>query len=388
MRILMLSDVYFPRVNGVSTSIETFRRCLPAHGISVDLVTPRYGHEGEEPGITRLPGWRLPFDPEDRLIRWPLLARWLEKEAGHYDLIHIQTPFAAHYCGLSAARRAGVPVVATYHTLFEEYLQHYAPFLPGGWLRRQARLLSRRQCNALDALIVPSTAMRDRLGEYGVSCPMQVLPTGIPIKQFKQADGAAFRLRHGIVSTRPVALFVGRVAHEKNIGFLLEAVSHARYRRPDLLLLIAGEGPAVPALKAQVRSLRLEQHVQFIGYLDRARELPGCYAAADAFVFASRTETQGLVLLEAMASGTPVVALSAMGTADILDPGQGCVTPPDNPLLFGDALADLLSRPPLLKRLSDEAVLQAEAWSDQATAARLADFYRQFGASESRSLAA
>lgn len=388
MRILMLSDVYFPRVNGVSTSIETFRRCLPTQGISVDLVAPRYGDEADTPGITRVPGWRLPFDPEDRLIRWPLLSRWLAKEAGNYDLIHIQTPFAAHYCGLAAARRAGVPVIATYHTLFEEYLQHYAPFLPAGWLRHQARQLSRRQCNALDALIVPSTAMRDRLGDYGVSCPMQVLPTGIPLGQFRHADGAAFRLRHGIVSTRPVALFVGRVAHEKNIGFLLEAVSHARYQRPDLLLLIAGEGPAVPALKAQVRALRLEQQVQFIGYLDRARELPGCYAAADAFVFASRTETQGLVLLEAMASGTPVVGLSAMGTADILDPGQGCLTPPDNTQLFGDALADLLSRPPLLARLSGEAVQHAEGWSDHATAARLARLYRQIAGNHSGARAA
>lgn len=131
------------------------------------------------------------------------------------------------------------------------------------------------------------------------------------------------RYEYGILSTRPVALYVGRAAHEKNIGFLLHALEYTRRLRPDILLLIAGEGPAVPDLKEKVNALGLRDHVQFIGYLDRSEALPACYAAADVFVFASRTETQGLVLLEAMAAGLPVVALSEMGTTDILAPGRG-----------------------------------------------------------------
>jgi len=377
MRILMVSDVYFPRVNGVSTSIETFRRTLAAHGVEVRLVVPRYGDEAEEPGVVRVPGRPVPGDREDRLVGWRAMHRTVLAAAQDCDLIHIQTPFIAHYAGLKAARKLGLPVVATYHTLFEEYLQHYARFLPGGWLKGQARAFSRRQCNALDAVVVPSTAMRQRLESYGVTSPLHVLPTGIPLAQFARGDGPAFRARHGIPLGRPVALFVGRVAHEKNIGFLLEALVHARRLRPEVLLVVAGEGPAMADLQAQVRALGLPGAVQFIGYLDRGSELPDCYAAADVFVFASRTETQGLVLLEAMAAGLPVIALAEMGTIDILAPGRGAFCPPAEPQGFGEMLGHFLNRSDAWRHLAEEAPVYAREWSDTAMAARLAGLYRE-----------
>jgi len=375
MRILMVSDVFFPRVNGVSTSIETFRQTLAAHGVEVRLVVPRYGDEAEQAGIVRVAGRPVPGDPEDRLVGWRAMHRAVLEAARDCDLIHIQTPFVAHYAGLKAARQLGLPVVATYHTLFEEYLQHYAPFLPAGWLRGQARAFSRRQCNALDAVIVPSTAMRQRLASYGVSTPLHVLPTGIPLQRFAGGHRQSFRFKHGILSTRPVALFVGRVAHEKNIGFLFEALHHARQLRPDILLVVAGEGPAMGDLKERVKALGLRDHVQFIGYLDRQRELPDCYAAADVFVFASRTETQGLVLLEAMAAGLPVIALAEMGTVDILAGGRGCLSPAAEARVFGETLADFLNRPSAWQGLRDEAPRYAAEWSDTAMAGRLAALY-------------
>ena len=377
MRILMVSDVYFPRINGVSTSIETFRKTLAEQGVEVRLVVPRYGDEPESDGIIRVPGRPIPGDREDRLVKWGAMHRAVLAAAEGCDLIHIQTPFVAHYAGLKAARKLGLPVLATYHTLFEEYIQHYAPFLPAGWLRGQARGLSRRQCNALDAVVVPSTAMQQRLQDYAVSTPLHVLPTGIPLSQFARGDGIAFRFRHGILSTRPVALFVGRVAHEKNIGFLLEALVQARSLRPDVLLVVAGEGPAMDDLKAQVKTLGLRDSVQFIGYLDRAQELPDCYAAADVFVFASRTETQGLVLLEAMAAGLPVIALAEMGTIDILASGRGSISPPADPKVFGKLLASYLNGPSTWKHLREEAPKYAAEWSDVAMATRLATLYRE-----------
>ena len=377
MRVLMVSDVYFPRVNGVSTSIETFRQTLADEGVDVRLVVPRYADEGDEAGITRIAGRKVPGDPEDRLVGWRAMHKAVAEAATGCDLIHIQTPFVAHYAGLAAARALGKPVLATYHTLFEEYLGHYAPFLPQGWLREQARRLSRRQCNQLDAVIVPSSAMRERLQEYGVSSEMHVLPTGIPVESFAGGDRQGFRYRHGILSTRPVALFVGRVAHEKNIGFLLQALGEARQQCPDVLLLIAGEGPAMGDLKHQVKALGLRDSVQFIGYLDRARDLPACYAAADIFVFASRTETQGLVLLEAMAAGLPVVALAEMGTIDILAPGEGALVPPADQAAFGQAMARLLNSVGLRAELREQAKRYAGTWSDRAMAGRLAEVYRR-----------
>ncbi len=377
MRVLMVSDVYFPRVNGVSTSIETFRRTLADQGVEVRLVVPRYGDEADQPGIVRVAGRPVWGDPEDRLVGWRAMHRTVLEAAADCDLIHVQTPFVAHYAGLKAARRLGLPVIATYHTLFEEYLQHYARFLPAGLLRGQARAFSRRQCNALDAIVVPSTAMRQRLESYGVDVPMQVLPTGIPLAQFAAGNGPAFRRRHGIAEGRRMALFVGRVAHEKNIGFLLDALVHARRIQPDLLLVIAGEGPAMGELKQKAQALDLHDAIKFIGYLDRARDLPDCYAAADVFVFASRTETQGLVLLEAMAAGLPVIALAEMGTIDILAPGRGAFSPPAEPAAFGDMLGHFMKHPAAWQHLQAEAPLYAREWSDAAMAERLARFYRE-----------
>ena len=380
MRVLMVSDVYFPRVNGVSTSIETFRSTLPRYGVEVRLVVPRYGDESAAADIVRVPGRPVPGDREDRLVGWRAMHRAVLAAAADCDLIHIQTPFVAHYAGLAAARRLGLPVLATYHTLFEEYLQHYARWLPAGGLKAAARSFSRRQCNALDGVVVPSTAMRQRLETYGVTVPMEVLPTGIPTARFAHGEGQVFRARHGIAPTRPVALFVGRVAHEKNIGFLLDALVHAHRVCPEILLVIAGEGPALGDLRQQAAALCIADAVQFIGYLDRQRELPNCYAAADAFVFASRTETQGLVLLEAMAAGLPVIALAEMGTIDILAPGRGAFCPPDDPQAFGQAMGQILGHRGAWRHLAEEAPGYAQEWSDSAMAERLAALYRQAAA--------
>ncbi len=167
----MVSDVYFPRVNGVSTSMETFRRALARQGVEVRLVVPRYDDEADEPGIIRVAGRRLPNDPEDRLLPWGEMHRTGRAAASGCDLVHVPTPFIAHYAGVAAARHHGLPALVTYHTLFEEYLQHYVPFLPAAWLRGLARRFSRRQCNAVDTVVVPSSAMADRLTHYGGATP-------------------------------------------------------------------------------------------------------------------------------------------------------------------------------------------------------------------------
>lgn len=389
MRILMLSDVYFPRINGVSTSIETFRAGLQAEGVATTLIAPRYtakvGHTAapadsrtDDPDLIRLPAWRVPFDPEDRLMSWRAALALAPQLARHrYDLIHVQTPFTAHYAGLALGRRLGLPVIASYHTLFEEYLYHYLPALPREWLRGLARRFSRRQCNDLATVIVPSGAMAARLRDYGVETPIEILPTGIPLQRFRHGDGARFRARHGIAPDRPVALFVGRVAHEKNIDFLIEAVDQARRQCPDLLLLITGEGPARAALERQAANLGLTAHVRFLGYLDRASDLPDAYAGADLFVFASRTETQGLVLLEAMAAGLPVLALAEMGTADILAGEHGCVIGADDVAGFAWQMAELLNDGARRARLAEAARAHAASWSDPVLARRLTSLYAQ-----------
>jgi glycosyltransferase involved in cell wall biosynthesis len=377
MNVLMLSDVYFPRINGVSTSIETFRRDLAEQNVDVTLIAPHYPQPHDTATVRRIPSRQVPFDPEDRLMHWkPLMGSLREAGRGDVDLIHIQTPFVAHYAGMRARAMFGVPVVATYHTHFEEYIHHYLPVLPRSLLRRAARALARSQCNELDAVIVPSAAMRDTLDGYGVNAPMHILPTGIPINQFAGGDGAEFRRQHGIAEDRPMALFVGRVAHEKNIGFLLEATKIVAVRLPKFLLMIAGEGPALASLKSQADSLGIAKNVLFVGYLDRSRALPDCYAAANVFVFSSKTETQGLVLLEAMAAGIPVYAIAAMGTCDIVGPQQGSIAAAWEKTEFADGLTSLLENPQQLADMSLQARRFAASWSAPRRAFELASLYK------------
>jgi 1,2-diacylglycerol 3-alpha-glucosyltransferase len=384
LRILMVSDVYFPRVNGVSTSILTFRRELSAIGCEVTLVVPDYANgavvmpaEGDDELIRRVASARVPFDPEDRRLSWRALTRALHTAPGPFDLVHVQTPFIAHYAGLRYARAHGLPCVATYHTLFEEYLHHYLPLAPRTLTALLARSLSRAQCNALDGVIVPSSAMQARLLEYRVSVPMPVLPTGIDLAQLASGDGQRFRAQHGIAPGQPVLVCVGRVAHEKNLDFLLRMMVRVAAAMPDALLVICGEGPAVPALKRQAHALGIERNLRFVGYLDRSGPLLDCYRAGDLFVFASRTETQGLVLLEAMALGVPVVSTAVMGTRDVLREGEGAAIVPEDEAAFASRVLALLADAPARQALAARARGYAQGWSAAAMANRLADWYRQ-----------
>ncbi|MCP5472993.1 MAG: glycosyltransferase, partial [Sinobacteraceae bacterium] len=167
MRILMISDVYFPRINGVSTSIQTFRGDLMALGHRVLLVAPGYpGGTTRDDGeaVIRIHSHRVPRDPEDRMFSLRrLLALTPELRRERFDLVHVQTPFVAHYGGVALARRLGLPVVASYHTLFEQYLQHYVPLLPASLLRALARRLTVSQCRQVDTVISPSRAMAEAL---------------------------------------------------------------------------------------------------------------------------------------------------------------------------------------------------------------------------------
>ena len=296
------------------------------------LLCPDYAADGIERAvdgrvdgrIVRLAGFRVPFDREDR---WVPAARF-RAAAAHvpdFDLVHIQTPFAAHRAGVDLARRRGVPVVETYHTYFEHYFEHYLPFLPAGLCRRIARRLTRKAARELDRMVVPSTAMRDALAAYGVTTPMSVIPTGIRPGSMGAGDGTRFRARHAIAADRPVLVHVGRIGHEKNLLFLLQAFERVVRALPAALMVVAGEGPARSELQRVASALGLDGHLLWLGYLDRERELADCYRGGDAFVFTSKTETQGLVLLEAMTLGVPVVALAEMGTSDLLLERRGAL---------------------------------------------------------------
>jgi 1,2-diacylglycerol 3-alpha-glucosyltransferase len=379
VRVLFISDVYFPRVNGVSTSVRTFRHDLAACDVETVLVAPDYGLFDTEPeeGVVRVAAAGVVGDPEDRRMRWGALMRALENLASDdFDLVHIHTPFVAHYAGVRAAKRLKIPCVATYHTFFEEYLHHYIPVLPRALGRTLARRFTRSQCRDVAALIAPSEPMRDVLLEYGVTTPIHIVPTGLAAHRFHPGNGARFRAAHDLPADRPLMLYVGRVAHEKNIDFLVRVFAQVRSSVPNALFVIAGEGPARESLRQLVASLGFAQRVHFVGYLDRDTALLDCYAAADVFVFASRTETQGLVLLEAMAQGAPVVSTAKLGTRSILKEARGALIVDEEVDAFAATTARVLKDRQLRATLASQGRTYAREWASLAMARRLTELYR------------
>jgi 1,2-diacylglycerol 3-alpha-glucosyltransferase len=237
----------------------------------------------------------------------------------------------------------------------------------------------------MDAVIVPSGAMREVLRDYGVRAPVSIIPTGIEPEHLPAGSKRRFCSTHGIDPSRPLLVHIGRVAYEKNIDFLLDVLDAVRRTVPAVLLVVAGEGPALHSLRRKALELGLERNVRFLGYLKRGPDLSDCYCASDVFVFASATETQGLVLLEAMTLGVPVVSTAVMGTRDILAAGKGALVAAESVADFAAKILRLLGHAELRERLGAEARRHAAGWSAETMARRLVDFYRQVVASRSPS---
>ncbi|MEO7324429.1 MAG: glycosyltransferase [Dokdonella sp.] len=378
MKILMLSDVYFPRVNGVSTSIQTFCRELTASGHEVTVVAPDYGIDDElrEFEVIRLPSRRIAFDPEDRLIKASAMRSLVPKLAErHWDVIHIHTPFRAHQLGVRLARLTGRPTVESYHTYFEQYVANYLPWLPSRLGRYAVRGFSRRLCSQVDHLLIPSQQMADVLDAYGISTPATIVPTGIRLEEFRGGDGSRFRQVHGIADDAHVLLTVGRLAIEKNVAFLLEVMRLLVADFPRLLFVIAGEGPDAKRLAGVTEALGLVANVLFVGNLKRHTELLDCYRSADLFVFASSTETQGLVLIEAMALGVPIVSTAVMGSATVLADARSARVSEEDTRTFADHVAVLLRAPDELRKLSAAGPEDAAAWSAPVLMQRVDELY-------------
>ena len=387
MHILMISDVYFPRINGVSTSIDSFRSELRALGHRVTLICPEYpeahtlarAHDHvDDEDILRIPARGVMRDPEDRMMRFSAITGLIPiLQSRAVNIVHIHTPFVAHYAGVKIARALKIPVVESYHTFFEEYLYNYIPWLPKSWLKAAARYFSRSQCNAVDGLIVPSSPMRNTLLTYGIKTAMHIIPTGLNFAQFDTPPQRDFRAELGMTTDQPLLLFVGRVALEKNIDFLLDMLPFVLAKAPNAVLVIAGEGPAERHIKNKIQQLGLNSSVKCIGYMRRDGALQDAYRAADVFVFASRTETQGLVLVEALALGTPVVALGVMGTLDVLNPQGGCIIPPEEPRAFAEAVSQLILDPAHYQTLKAQTLPYARSWSAEQKTQQLLSQYAE-----------
>jgi 1,2-diacylglycerol 3-alpha-glucosyltransferase len=340
LRVGFFTEIYRPVVNGVVASVEALADGLRARGHEVYCFAPRMpGYEEADGPVFRMPSLPLPTRTAYRLTLPLVSRRNLNGIIKRLSLVHVHSPFVTGWMGLRYARRYGMPLVYTYHTQLEAYA-HYIPFEPRA-TRFAAAQLTRRFANQADAVVVPTPAMGERLRELGVTVPIEVVPSGIDVARFGAGRrDEALRADAGAGPNDRLLLYVGRLAKEKNIELLFRALASAG--DASLKLAVAGEGPLREELEASARALGVAPQTTFLGIVPR-NDLPNFYASADAFVMPSTTETQGLVLAEALAAGAYVIAADAPQNRDVLG-GAGVVVPP-TPEAFAGALRDLAARP-------------------------------------------
>jgi 1,2-diacylglycerol 3-alpha-glucosyltransferase len=341
VRIALFTNNYLPFCGGVTISVETLRRGLEGRGHEVWVMAPRFrGVPDGDAGVLRYPSIPATTYPEFPLAIPYAPAVTARVRALDVDVFHAHHPFLLGPAAARLARRAGRPVVFTYHTRYEKYA-HYVP-LTRAVVETAAVRLSTRFAARVDAVIAPSVVVRDELKRRGVRAPVAVIPTGVDLAHFRPGDQQAARRALGLPAGDPVLLYVGRLDREKSVDRVLLAFEHVASTVPRARLLVVGHGKEAERLRRRAAALSAAGGVQFLGVRAHDR-LPLCYQAADLFVFASETETQGLVLAEAAACGLPAVAVNASGCDEVVRDGEtGLLTKPADTALAEAAIGLLL----------------------------------------------
>jgi glycosyltransferase involved in cell wall biosynthesis len=378
MNICLMTNTYLPHVGGVARSVSTCARSFHRQGHGVLVIAPAYDEpapEDDEALVERVVAIKR-FNHTDFSVRLPFATACLTRLRQFApDVVHSHHPFllGENALRLSMARR--VPLVFTHHTRYEDYL-HYLPFEAAD-LKTFVTSLCTDYANHCDAVIAPSASAAARLKAHGVLRPIEVIPTGIDTARFARGNGAAFRCRLGIPDDAFVIGTVGRLAPEKNLEYLAQAAARALRRLPSAHFLVAGDGPDGPSLRRILEEAGVGGRIHLCGTLDGAN-LVNAYHAMSAFAFSSLTETQGLVLAEAMAAGLPVVALKADGVRDVMTSGVGLMLETTaSPEMFARALLKLAQEPGLRTRMSGLARRVATRYDHERCAQGVLDVYRE-----------
>jgi 1,2-diacylglycerol 3-alpha-glucosyltransferase len=374
MRIGFFTDTYTPQINGVVTSIRLFDQALERQGHAVYIFAPTPRQPADGPHIVRIPSVPFAFQPEMRLASiYSAHADRLVRKA-NLDIIHSHDPFAIGLYGLAVAKRFRLPYVHTYHTLYPEYV-HY--IWETRFLRATAERFSKEFCDQCDRVIAPSTKIDHALRDWGVTAPISILPTGVDAAMFAERDAEemeGFRGRFGIPPGDKLLTFVGRIGLEKNIDLLVDAI--ARVKTPGARLLVVGDGPHRKELEEHIAAAGVRDRVTFTGYLGRS-DVRAAYQNSEMLFFASKSDTQGLVIAEAMASGLPVVAVEDLAVADAVTDGVNGYLTPERPDDLAEAADRLLTDPSLRIAMGKESVARADDLCIDNQATRLVAIYEQ-----------
>jgi len=380
MKICMMTNTYLPHVGGVARSVSTFAEEYRKLGHQILVVAPEF--EGpplsaREARIVERVAAIQNFNGSDFSVTLPLAAALSSRlDEFKADLIHAHHPFLLGDTALRVGASKNVPVIFTHHTRYEDYT-HYVPF-DSPTLKEIAISLSTQFANLCDGVIAPSESIARLIRKRGVTSPVTVVPTGIDVAGFAAGDGARARRKFKIPAEAFVVGHTGRLAPEKNLGYLTRAVALFLKNTPDARFLVVGGGPS----EEEMRRICTEQGVGdrlILAGKHTGRALHDAFKAMDVFVFASFSETQGMVLAEAMAAGVPVVALKANGVVEVVRDGRnGFLLPARTPTgKFAARLGELQAAPAKRRQFSRAAVATAQEFSREHCAALALEFYEK-----------
>ena len=396
----MFSDAYWPRVNGVTVSVDTFSLALVRAGHDVmivcsqypvdsmtDMITPVTGAQKdparEKLKVLRVPSHGVFFSKEDRAAKLHK-RRWMEGELDAFgpEVIHVNTEFIIGDFGFGYAKKRRLPAVYTFHTIWEDYAVNYFPLIPDFFLRFIIRRYTKFLLERSDTVIVPTAQIEEMVRSYHIKKEIRQLPTGIDPALFRHNAEKLENFRYQLEQKYPairgkrILLFAGRVAKEKNLSFVIQLFPELLAKHPDLALLIAGNGPWQNAYKEEAKNYGVGENCVFTGYLER-EDLSMVYAVSHIFVMPSLTETQGLVTIEAMLSGIPVVAIGVMGTLQVMEGDRGGFMVQNDRAEFRDRVLQLLGNDDLYRNKAEDARLYAQRWTIGSITERLVEIYKE-----------
>ena len=380
MNICMFTNTFWPHVGGVARSVGFFSEDLVSSGHRVLIIAPEYEDAGEstEPGdyhVYRTPAWQN-FNGSDFSLRIPT-PFILDRRINEFepDIIHSHHPYLLGDAALRAARKRDLPLIFTHHTLYEQYT-HYTP-AESETMKRFVINLSVEYANLCSRIIAPSESIEHLLRDRGVVSPVEVVPTGVDLDFFQNGQGDRFRNAFQMEKEDFVIGHIGRLAPEKNLEYLAEAAALLVRARAGVKFLVVGDGPSSEDIRRIFKDFQVEDRLVMPGKAT-GRDLADAYQAMDLFIFSSKSETQGMVLVEAMAADKPVMALDASGAREVVDDNRNGRLLPGNasPQDFFRAMDECVTDKKKAGLWAKGAHETAQGFSRRITADKLLNLYK------------
>ena len=377
MKIGFFTDTYFPINFGTEIAIDTFRKKLEELGEEIFVFAPRFPeYKDESPRIFRFTSFKAMSKPEFRLMLFG--PKTVSKIASlKLDICHSHTIFTAGWLAQFVAKRTKIPIINQYHIFYPAYVRSRFPKILAGSAVKIAESYTRFYLNRHTAVIAPSPKIKVFLESRGVRRPIYVLPTGMDVAKFKSAKpNENWRRKYKLESEDKTLIYVGRQTPEKNVLFLIDSFKLIFAEEPRAKLILVGEGPLKPEIEKKAQAGGFGDRLIFTGRISQEETIQA-YLASKIFLFASKTDTQGLVIMEAAALGLPIVALKDEAYVGMLENNQnGYTVFEEKPEAFAQAVLKILNDGELWRKFSDNSKKIAENFSDINQAKKLLDIYK------------